>query len=194
MWAWRGLPLPLSALQVGIGGGMAEDAEHGDDLAFVVERVCDDVKQYEGGAAQRAEPAFRTFWQHGIQLCVPDHIEIRARSIPDPRFLREQCLDRRAVLFKPAGKRFFLQIAQPSFLYRQDMHELTPHGWKAKACEWLAEEMVWNLADVAQKDVQAFVCSSMQVRDSRLGEHVPPRTTVYSLAGTGAFHPSRNQH
>lgn len=49
-------------IQIGVGRGMAEDAAHGDDLAFVMEGVGEDVMEDEGrradGRISIGEPEF----------------------------------------------------------------------------------------------------------------------------------------
>ena len=49
---------PSCALDVGVWSGMAEQAQHGYELTFVMESVGNNVQKNVGGAARWTDPAF----------------------------------------------------------------------------------------------------------------------------------------
>jgi hypothetical protein len=62
------------ALQVRVRGRMPKRTQHGDHLAFVVERVRDHVKHNKCRTIQFSEPSFRTFRQRRIQLFLTESL------------------------------------------------------------------------------------------------------------------------
>jgi hypothetical protein len=61
-------------LQVRVRGRMPKRTQHGDHLAFVVERVRDHVKHNKCRTIQFSEPSFRTFRQRRIQLFLTESL------------------------------------------------------------------------------------------------------------------------
>src|SRR5579864_4086498 len=117
----------LYGLQICVGCWVSKDSEHRDDLALVVKCMRDDVQQDKGRTPEFTAPICGTLRDGDVKLLFRQTRHISSCRLSYSVFRSSQRGHRWAIFCAPTREGFVLQIVDPAFLTRQDVHQLLPN-------------------------------------------------------------------
>jgi hypothetical protein len=167
----RGISWPRLILQICVADRLPEQAEHGDDLSFVMEGVREDVMQYERGTAQGTSPIVGTAGEFGVELRLGELIEIRIRFRHDSRLGFANLFGGRIFLVLQLFHWKILEPADPALLTAKDMDQLITNASHAKARKLRHELLGGQCVGMIEKKIEPLMGPTMQSTNAGVGKH-----------------------